>query len=395
MLRRGLGVRQRSLPCRAGSCFDAAPAFGPLACGRATAAAASARVAMSLLPPPRARSGVSGRGQPSCPLGLSTTLRRSRTSHGGTPRDVSTWRRVTAAVTASRNRWQLMPDPRSVWTSPGDGSWRRPRGAGRRSPACRSEWSSRRRGRAVPGRRGRRPRRRAGASRVPQGVRGHLDGSSPSTPPARSAAARRIDQALCRESGPPRALRNSGPPRTPRSSSPRGPAGRRRGSPRPRADAAPAVDDPLLAALAGQPHHAWPRSRRPPPAPPPRRCARRCRRGLEGAPGRATPSAPPPCRRLDERDHRLHRHRLGQPPRRGQGTHLRGHVTDDGAVEQREPVQPGRRPPPARPSRRRRGCSSSAGAGRPGTRPRRTPPPPQGADAGRREVADVAAQVQR
>ena len=95
-----------------------------------------------------------------------------------------------------------------------------------------------------------------GGEGVPQRVRRDLRRS---TPAPRSAADRRIDQALCRDSGPPRTLRNSAPPRTPAR-----PVGRQRrpgphqvvldGPQRVAADR----DDPLLAALAGQPHRRLP-----------------------------------------------------------------------------------------------------------------------------------------
>ena len=204
--------------------------------------------------------------------------------------------------------------------------------------------------------------RRAGASRrSAAGCAGTPLTAEPVHPPARSAAARRIDQALCRDSGPPRALRNSGPRGRRRGSSRPGPAGRRRGSPRPRAarSCRPGRSAPCRPCRpAARPPGRG--RRRPPPAPPPRRCARRCRRGARAAPGRGAPRPLHRAGRLDQRDHRLHRHRLGQPPRRRRGAHLRGDVTGDQAVEQREPVQPadGDHRPRGR-GRRQRGWSSS------------------------------------
>ena len=215
---------------------------------------------------------------------------------------------------------------------------------------------------------------------------------SPPHPPARSAAAQRIDQALCRERSPA-GVEEQRPTADA--------AATLRGQGRPGADeaildraqgVAADRDDPLLAALACQAHHRLAAVHVVSQPPPPRRCARRCRRGARAAPGRAGLSAPPPCRPP----------RSGRPPTRtaqaaaapGSGSHLRGDVTDDQAVEQREPVRTadGDHRPRGR-GRRQRGVVVVAGAQggqEPGVGLRHLP---QGADAGRREVADVAAQV--
>src|SRR5215210_7311032 len=73
---RGLGSGRGRCRARAGSSRAAAPISGPLSCGRATAEAASARVAMGLLPPPRARSGRFRLRSAVLPARVMRTLRR-------------------------------------------------------------------------------------------------------------------------------------------------------------------------------------------------------------------------------------------------------------------------------------------------------------------------------
>src|SRR5829696_607930 len=107
---RGLGSGRGRWRARAGSCcFETAPISGPLSCGRATAEAASARVAMGLV------------ASTSCPIpvhpgavsrparsGEEDAMDSETSSQGGTPRDMSTWRPLTTTVTAQA---ELGADP--------------------------------------------------------------------------------------------------------------------------------------------------------------------------------------------------------------------------------------------------------------------------------------------
>src|SRR3954471_5664276 len=91
--------------CRAlaGSCWrDTAPISGPLSCGRATAEAASARVAMGLVastscPIPVVPDAVSRPARSGCE---EDAREWGRSSQGGTPGVMSTWRPLTTTVTA-------------------------------------------------------------------------------------------------------------------------------------------------------------------------------------------------------------------------------------------------------------------------------------------------------
>src|SRR3954447_14080430 len=98
---RGLGSGSGRCRAFAGSCCrEAAPISGPLSCGRATAEAASARVAMGLC------------ASTSCPIpvdpdavsrpvrsGDEDAKESGSSSEGGTRRDMSTWRPLTTTVT--------------------------------------------------------------------------------------------------------------------------------------------------------------------------------------------------------------------------------------------------------------------------------------------------------
>src|SRR3954468_23637478 len=122
---RGFGSGRGRCRARAGSCREAAPISGPLSCGRATAEAASARVAMGLV------------ASTSCPIPVvpGAVSRPARSvdedarecggaSQGGTPVAVSTWRRmptneVAAAESApmsAKNPFEAMSGA-SAWVT--------------------------------------------------------------------------------------------------------------------------------------------------------------------------------------------------------------------------------------------------------------------------------------
>src|SRR3954449_5186913 len=124
---KGLGSGRGRCRARAGSSREAAPISGPLSCGRATAEAASARVAMGLLPPPRARSR-SFRVRSAGPgrSGDQDATNSDRGSQAGTRGHMSTWRSATTDVTA-----QAEAAPDIAKTPPRRVSGQRPRVAGR------------------------------------------------------------------------------------------------------------------------------------------------------------------------------------------------------------------------------------------------------------------------
>src|SRR6478609_38107 len=98
-----MGLGSGSGRCRAfaGSCWrDTAPISGPLSCGRATAEAASARVAMGLVastscPIPVDPGAISRPGR----SGEEDARESESSSQGGTPSALSTWRPLTTPVT--------------------------------------------------------------------------------------------------------------------------------------------------------------------------------------------------------------------------------------------------------------------------------------------------------
>src|SRR3954465_11685323 len=98
---RGFGSGSGGCRGRARACPGAAPPSGPLSCGRATAEAASARVAMGLVastssPIPVHPDAVSRPAR----SGDEDATKRGQTSEAGTPDHMSTWRSVTTPVTA-------------------------------------------------------------------------------------------------------------------------------------------------------------------------------------------------------------------------------------------------------------------------------------------------------
>ena len=317
-----------------------------------------------------------------------------RTCPGGTPAGMSTWRPLTTGVTAQ-------PNPRQIVPAAAGASQRAPGVAGRVDLAQPVDGDQRvdlrRRHRRVPEQLLHDAHvgaavEQVGRERVPQRVRRHLRASSP----ARSAAARRTVHALCRDSAAAAGVEEQRPRRTPRR-----PGGQRRPGPDevvldgPQRVAADR-DDPLLAALAGQPH------RRPAAV-----------EVVDGEPDRLGDARAGAVQQLEQRPVAQRARALDRPAASSSATTARpgspwaaGAPARAAAPRRRRRRSPARRaartgaaraprPPPAPPRTptaaggRRRPCAARRGTRRRRPRrPRRSPRTPR-----RGQERDVAAQV--